>query len=151
MERKIKVDILSLKQYQEINIENEKYIVINQIKYIEKNSYWYEYKLLKDDNKEEYYLNVELSGKAILYKELKEKIEINAVQINYNNKTYSLFETGTGIVNICYGVSDLAMHDEVMYYEYTNDNNENEIISVEKWRNRETVSIGYKIDKIKNW
>ena len=34
MERKNKVDILSLKQYQELNIENEKYIVINQIKYI---------------------------------------------------------------------------------------------------------------------
>ena len=145
-ERKLMVDLLSLTQYQDICIENEKFIVLNKIKYIEKKSFWYEYKIAKKDTKEEYHLNVELSNKAILYIELNENIETNTTKINFRNKTYSLFETGRGNVKICFGTCDLAMNEEVKYYEYLCDTDENEIISIEKWRQHEEISIGHKVD-----
>ena len=60
-------DLLSLKENQKINIQNEKYLVLNKIQYFEKSSFWYEYKIMKINDNKEYYLNVELSNKAILY------------------------------------------------------------------------------------
>ena len=140
------VDLLDLKQYQEININNQLFLVINKVQYNEKNSFWYEYKIEKKDSKEKYHLNVELSNKAILYIELNENIEINTTQIRFGNKTYSLFETGRGNVKICFGTCDLAMNEEVKYYEYLCDTDENEVLSIEKWRQHEEISIGHKVD-----
>ncbi|MBR2744279.1 MAG: DUF4178 domain-containing protein [Clostridia bacterium] len=140
------VDLLDSKQYQEIKINDQIFLVINKVKYNEKSSFWYEYKIAKKDTKEEYHLNVELSNKAILYIELNENMETNTTKINFRNKTYSLFETGRGNVKICFGTCDLAMNEEVRYYEYLCDTDENEIISIEKWRQHEEISIGHKVD-----
>ena len=38
------------------------------------------------------------------------------------------------------------MNEEVKYYEYLCDTDENEIISIEKWRQNEEISIGHKVD-----
>lgn len=140
------VDLLELKQYQEIKINGQIFLVINKVQYNEKKSYWYEYKIEKKDTKEECYLNVELSKKVILYIKLNEKTETNTTKIRFRNKTYSLFEAGRCNAKICFGTCDLSMYDEVKYYEYLCDTDENEILSIEKWRQHEEISIGHKVD-----
>ena len=62
------MDLLNLKQDQCIIIEKEKYKILNQVKFIEKSSYWIEYKMQNIESKEMYYLNVERDSKVILYK-----------------------------------------------------------------------------------
>jgi len=136
------IDILNLKQYQEIIINDQKYLVLNKVKFIEKSSYWYEYKLQKDSTKDIFHLNVELSKKAILYSKVSEDIQTDAISIMYKNKSYSLYENGTGKTEICYGMSDYGMHEEVKYYEYVCNTNSNEVISVEIWKSKKEISIG---------
>ena len=62
------MDLLNLKQDQYIIIEQEKYRILNKVKFVEKSSYWIEYKIRNIDTNEMFYLNVELSLKVILYK-----------------------------------------------------------------------------------
>jgi hypothetical protein len=140
------INILDLKQYQEIKIRGRIYLVLNKIKYVEKSSYWFEYRLENKDNKEICHLNVELSKKAILYFKVKENIEADSTNITFNGKPFSLFETGTGKAEICYGICDIGMHEEIKYYEYICDNNRREIISIERWRAHQEISIGQTLE-----
>ena len=62
------MNLLELEINQHIKIENEEFKILNKVKFKEKASYWIEYKLQKIQNSQMYYLNVEISSKAILYK-----------------------------------------------------------------------------------
>lgn len=137
-----KIDLLNLKQDQYIIIEKEKYKILNQVKFTEKSSYWIEYKIQNIENREIYYLNVELSSKAILYKILKEKQIAIKMNIQVEGEEYELFEKGVGKVETYYGMTDVGLKEEVHYYEYTNKTNKEKILSIEKWKDETEISMG---------
>lgn len=143
------MELLELEQDQYLIIEKVKYKVLNKVKFIEKSSYWIEYKLQKIDNAEKYYLNVEISGKAILYKIIKAK----DIQIKMNmiiqEETFELFEKGIGKVENYYGMTDVGLKEEVNYYEYKSKVDNQKILSIEKWKDEIEVSIG-KIISLRN-
>lgn len=136
------MDLINLKEGQYILIDKLKYKILNGIKYKEKSSYWMEYKLQNIETGEMYYLNVELSNKVILYKILNDtNIEIK-INIIYNNNEYKLYEKGDAIVETYFGMTDIGLNEEVSYYEYTSQENKEEIISIERWKDETEVSIG---------
>ncbi len=143
------MELLELEQDQYLIIEKEKYKVLNKVKFIEKSSYWIEYKLQKIDNAERHYLNVEISGKAILYK----IIEAKDIQIKMNmtiqEEAFELFEKGIGKVENYYGMTDVGLKEEVNYYEYKSKVDNQKILSIEKWKDEIEVSIG-KIISLRN-
>lgn len=143
------MELLELKQDQYIIIEKEKYRILNKVKFIEKSSYWIEYKLQKIDSAEMYYLNVEISGKAILYKITEE----NNIQIKINmtiqEEEFELIEKGIGKVENYYGITDVGLNEEVNYYEYKSKVDNQKILSIEKWKDETEVSIG-KVISLRN-
>lgn len=140
------MDLLNLKENQLILIEDKKYEVINKIKYKEKSSYWIEYKIKSIENGKYYYLNVELSFRIILF-EVLENENINLeLDINFRKEQYELYESGTGKVETYFGMTDMALNEEVKYYEYVNKRDENLVLSVEKHGNKTDISIGKIID-----
>ncbi len=139
------MSLLELKERQEILIEKKKYEVLNMTKFREKSSYWIEYKLRNFENGKMYYLNVELSSKAILYEILKDTVIDLKMTISFQGEEYVLYEKGTGKVETYYGLTDIALNDEVNYYEYINKSNENLFLSIEKWKHETEVSFGKKI------
>lgn len=136
------MDLLNLRQDQYLMIEKEKYKILNQVKFAEKSSYWIEYKIQNIRNSEFYYLNVERSSKAILYKILKEEQIPIKMNIQIKGEEYELFEKGIGKVENYYGMTDVGLGEEVHYYEYTNKSNKEKIISIEKWKDEIELSIG---------
>ncbi len=143
------MELLELKQDQYIIIEKEKYRILNKVKFVEKSSYWIEYKLQKIDSIETYYLNVEISGKAIIYNILKQnKIQIK-INMTIQGEEYELFEKGIGKVENYYGMTDVGLNEEVNYYEYKNKADKQKILSIEKWKDEIEVSIG-KIISLRN-
>lgn len=140
------MNLLELKERQEITIEKKKYEILNMTKFREKSSYWLEYKIRSLDDNKMYYLNVELSSKAILYEILENtKIELK-MTINFQCEEYELYEKGTEKVETYYGMTDVGLNEEASYYEYVNKNNENLFLSVEKWKDETEVSFGRKIN-----
>lgn len=140
------MDILELKERQIIEINGVKYRVANMTKFVEKSSYWIEYKLHNLDDYKWYYLNVELTQKAILYEvQNKKEIELKMDMV-FNNEEFSLFEKGQGIVETYYGMTDVAVGDIDEYYEYESKTT-NHILSIERWRNKTEVSLGKLIKK----
>lgn len=143
------MELLELEQDQYLIIEKEKYKVLNKVKFIEKSSYWIEYKLQKIDNAEMCYLNVEISGKAILYK-IKEAKDIQIkMNMTIKEETFELFEKGIGKVENYYGITDVGLKEEVNYYEYISKEDKQKILSIEKWKDEIEVSIG-KIISLRN-
>lgn len=143
------MELLELKQDQYIIIEKEKYRILNKVKFVEKSSYWIEYKLQKIDSIETYYLNVEISGKAIIYNILKQnKIQIK-INMTIQGEEYELLEKGIGKVENYYGMTDVGLNEEVNYYEYKNKADKQKILSIEKWKDEIEVSIG-KIISLRN-
>lgn len=140
------MDLLNLKQNQIIVIDKKKYKILNQVKFIEKSSYWIEYKLQNIQNNELYYLNVELSSKAILYKILKNNQIQLKINIIYENEEYELFEKGTGKVETYFGMTDVGLNEEVSYYEYKSKVDNKKILSVEKWKDEVEVSLGREVN-----
>lgn len=139
------MDLLNLIQDQIIIIDKVKYKILNKVKFIEKSSYWIEYKLLKIENSELYYLNVELSSKAILYKILKNNQIQLKIDIIFEGEEYELFEKGTGKVETYFGMTDVGLNEEVSYYEYKSKVDNQKILSVEKWKDEVEVSLGKEI------
>ena len=140
------MNLLELKERQEITIEKKRYEILNMTKFREKSSYWLEYKIRSLDDNKMYYLNVELSSKAILYEILENtKIELK-MTINFQGEEYELYEKGTEKVETYYGMTDVGLNEEASYYEYVNKNNENLFLSVEKWKDGTEVSFGRKIN-----
>lgn len=136
------MDLINLKESQYILIDKIKYKILNGVKYKEKSSYWMEYKLQNTENSKIYYLNVELSNKAILYEILKDtKLQIK-MSIIYNNTEYELYEKGDAKVETYFGMTDIGLNEEVSYYEYTNKEDKTKILSIEKWRDEVEISIG---------
>lgn len=136
------MDLINLKESQYILIDKIKYKILNGVKYKEKSSYWMEYKLQNIENSKIYYLNVELSNKAILYEILKDtKLQIK-MSIIYNNTEYELYEKGDAKVETYFGMTDIGLNEEVSYYEYTNKEDKTKILSIEKWRDEVEISIG---------
>lgn len=136
------MDLINLKESQYILIDKIKYKILNGVKYKEKSSYWMEYKLQNIENNKIYYLNVELSNKAILYEILKDtKLQIK-MSIIYNNTEYELYEKGDAKVETYFGMTDIGLNEEVSYYEYTNKEDKTKILSIEKWRDEVEISIG---------
>ena len=136
------MQILDLKEDQYIIIEKVKYRVLNKVKFVEKSSYWIEYKIRNVENNEIYYLNVELSSKAILYKILPEKEIKLKVNIIFQDQEYELIEKGIGKVDTYYGMTDVGVKEEVNYYEYQNKQERQKILSVEKWKDETEISLG---------
>lgn len=136
------MNLLELEINQHIKIENVEYKIINKVKFNEKASYWIEYKLQNIQNSQMYYLNVEISSKAILYKIL----DIREIQLKMNmifeNEEYELFEQGKGRIETYSGLTDVALNDEVDYYEYNCKNDKQKILSIEKWKDETEISIG---------
>lgn len=139
------MDLLNLIQDQIIIIDKVKYKILNKVKFIEKSSYWIEYKLLKIENSELYYLNVELSSKAILYKILKNNQIQLKIDIIFEGEEYELFEKGTGKVETYFGMTDVGLNEEVSYYEYKSKLDKKKMLSVEKWKDEVEVSLGKEI------
>ncbi len=136
------MDLINLKESQYILIDKIKYKILNGVKYKEKSSYWMEYKLQNTESSKIYYLNVELSNKAILYEILKDtKLQIK-MNIIYNNTEYELYEKGDAKVETYFGMTDIGLNEEVSYYEYTNKEDKTKILSIEKWRDEVEISIG---------
>lgn len=136
------MDLINLKESQYILIDKIKYKILNGVKYKEKSSYWMEYKLQNIESSKIYYLNVELSNKAILYEILKDtKLQIK-MNIIYNNTEYELYEKGDAKVETYFGMTDIGLNEEVSYYEYTNKEDKTKILSIEKWRDEVEISIG---------
>ena len=137
------MSLLELKEKQEITIEKEKYQIINMIKFTEGMSYWKEYKIKRLKDNKIYYLNIEVNGGATLYEKLQNtKIEPK-MNIEFQGIEYKLYEKGRAKVETYYGLTDVALKDEVIYYEYQND--KNEILSIEKWKDEIEISKGKKI------
>lgn len=136
------MDLLNLKQDQCIIIEKEKYKILNQVKFIEKSSYWIEYKMQNIESKEMYYLNVERDSKVILYKILKDKKVSIKMNMQIEGEEYELQEKGIGKVETYYGMTDVGLKEEVSYYEYSNKSNKEKVLSIEKWKDEIEVSIG---------
>lgn len=136
------MNLLELEINQHIKIENEEYKILNKVKFKEKASYWIEYKLQNLQNSQMYYLNVEISSKAILYKIL----DIQEIQLKMNiifeNEEYELFEKGKGKIETYSGLTDVALNDEVDYYEYNCKIDKQKILSIEKWKDETEISIG---------
>lgn len=141
------MDVLSLKESQIIRIEGNRYKVLNMTKFVEKSSYWIEYKLQNMESFKCYYLNVELSQKAILYEIQDESAIELKMNINFHGEEFSLFEKGQGKVETYYGLTDVAVGDVDEYYEYESKENLNRVLSIEKWRNITEISIGKVIKK----
>lgn len=139
------MSLLELKERQEIVIEKKKYEVLNMTKFREKSSYWIEYKLRNLENGKMYYLNVELSSKAILYEILENEVIDLKMTINFQGDEYELYEKGTEKVETYYGMTDVGLNEEASYYEYVNKNNEKLFLSIEKWKDETEVSFGKKI------
>src|SRR5574344_1557950 len=139
------MDLLNLEESQCLIIEKQKYKIINKVKFTEKSSYWMEYKLRNLENNQMYYLNVELSLLAILYKITDEKNIKLDLNINYKGEEYKKFEKGYGKVNTYYGLTDVALNDISEYLEYKCKSDNKKILSVEKWRNQTEISIGKQI------
>ena len=136
------MDLLNLEQDNIIKIEKKKYKVLSRIKFVEKSSYWLEYKLQNVEDMQEYYLNVEISSKAILYKKLEVKQIPLKMNIVFENEEYELLEKGTGRVETYFGYVDVALNDEVQYYEYNCKTDKQKVLSIEKWKDETEVSIG---------
>lgn len=136
------IKLLDLEQDNIIKIEKNEYKVLSRIKFVEKASYWFEYKLQNIENLQEYYLNVEILSKAILYKRLDiEQIQLK-MNIIFENEEYELLEKGTGRVETYFGATDIALNEEVQYYEYKCKTDKQKVLSIEKWGDETEISIG---------
>ena len=145
------MNLLDLQQSQYILIEKVKYKVLNMVKFTEKSSYWIEYKLQNIEDNQIYYLNVELSLLATLYKVLNEKNIQIGLNLTFNGEEYEIFEKGVGKIETYYGLTDVGLKDIVDYYEYKCKTDDKKILSIEKWKDEIEVSIGkvIKSSKIK--
>jgi len=136
------MNLLELEINQHIKVENEEYKILNKVKFTEKASYWIEYKLKNVQNSQMYYLNVEISSKAILYKiqDIRDiQLKINMI---FENEEYELFQKRKAKIETYSGLTDVALNDEVDYYEYNCKNDKQKILSIEKWKDEKEISIG---------
>ncbi len=139
------MNLLELKENQQILINNVKYEILNMIKFVEKSSYWVEYKIKKLEDGKMYYLEISLGSNAVLYELLQnEKLEPKMV-INFEGEEYELYENGTEKVETYYGMTDVALKEEAKYYEYVSKIDNKKILSIEKWGKTTEVSKGTKI------
>ncbi len=136
------MNLLELEINQHIKIENIEYKIINKVKFNEKASYWIEYKLQNIQDSQMYYLNVEISSKSILYKILDTREIQLKMNMIFENEEYELFEKGKGRIETYSGFTDVALNDEVDYYEYNCKNDKQKILSIEKWKDETEISIG---------
>lgn len=136
------MNLLELAINQHVKIENVEYKIINKVKFNEKASYWIEYKLQNIQNSQMYYLNVEISSKAILYKILNTREIQLKMNMIFENEEYELFEKGKGRIETYSGMTDVALNDEVDYYEYNCKIDKQKILSIEKWKDETEISIG---------
>ncbi len=139
------MNLLELKENQQVSIKKDKYEILNMIKFVEKSSYWVEYKLRKLEDGKMYYLEISLGSNAVLYELLQnEKLEPKMV-INFEGEEYELYENGTEKVETYYGMTDVALKEEAKYYEYVSKIDNKKILSVEKWGRTTEVSKGERI------
>ena len=134
--------LLEIKDRQEILIEKLKYEVLNMTKFREKSSYWIEYKIRRLEDNKMFYLNVELSSKAILYEIIENTIIELKMNISFQGDEYELYEKGTGKVETYYGMTDVGLNEEVSYYEYQKKRDGKNFLSIEKWKDETEVSLG---------
>lgn len=135
-----------MKERQIVVINGERYKVINMTKFVEKSSYWIEYKLQNLVSKKWYYLNVELTKKATLYEILDEREIDLKFEIVFHGEEFSLYEKGQGKVETYYGMTGVAVGDIDEYYEYESKTTDH-ILSIEKWNSKTEISMGNLVKK----
>ena len=136
------MNALELRVNQYILIDNEKYKVLNMIKYVEKSSNWLEYKLIRLSDKKQFYINVERVLRSYLY-EIKELRDIvTKLDMVYDGEEYSIFEKGQGTVDSFEGQADVEVGDVDEYYEYKCTTDPDKILSIEKWKHMTEISVG---------
>lgn len=136
--------LFDLQQGQYITIKGQKYEIVAKMKFIEGSSYWIEYKIIQVDNREENYLNVEISGKITLSKIIKESLK-KELNIQYNGDTYKLIGTGHAKIETYMGYIDVGLKEEVQYYEYENERKD--IITIEEWKDMTEISTGIYVEQ----
>ena len=136
---------LGVNQY--LEIDGEKFKVINMTKYVEKSSNWIEYMLIRVSDNKKFYLNVERVLKTILYEVMEEKNIDIMLNMEYDGEQYNLIEKGQGKVVSYEGSTDVAIGDVDEYFEYECTTNPNKILSIEKWAHMTEISVGHVIKR----
>lgn len=85
-------------------------------------------------------------GEAIFYKILTNKNIYLKTNINFEGEEFELFEKGVGKIETYSGMTDVALKEEVNYYEYISKSDSKKVLSVEKWKDETEISIGKIID-----
>jgi len=137
--------LLNLEYNQQIKIEKNTYTIIAMHKFIEGSSYWIEYVLRNNDTQEQFFLDIEPSGKCAIHKMLNIKMELD-LHILYENDLYELFQKGNAKIQTYFGYTDVALKEEVEYYEYKF---KDKLFTIEKWKNQLEISEGKYINKNK--
>jgi len=137
--------LLNLEYNQQIKIDKSTYTVIAMLKFTEGSSYWLEYILKDNDTQEQYFLDVEPSGKCAIHKMLNINMELD-LHILYENELYELFQKGNAKIQTYFGYTDVGLKEEVEYYEYKN---KEKLFTIEKWKDITEISSGQYIDKNK--
>ena len=137
--------LLNLQYNQKIIIENNVYYITAMLKFIEGSSYWLEYILRQESTGKQYFLDVEPIGKYALHELLNININIDFC-INYENNIYELYQKGNAKIQTYYGYTDVGLKEDVEYYEYIYNNN---LLTIEKWKNNLEISKGMYISKTK--
>lgn len=138
-----------LRMGQIIYINNEKYSVINMIKFNEANWIWYEYEIISETNIHKWLSVEENENKQIefwLYDVYYGNIDVNEIQFISNNNEYELYESGIASVVGYYGNADVDMDEKCKYFDYISKDKKS-IISVEKWEDETEKSIGNILDR----
>ncbi|SHN05687.1 DUF4178 domain-containing protein [Gracilibacillus kekensis] len=140
-----KRDLLSVEVGDIIEYDLADYEVVGKITYREGSYIWYSYQLLGESKT--IWLSAEMDDELELG--IYEKIQLPVAsdfpkEIVFNNKTYSLDESGQAQVT-GEGRSSTLTGQKIRYAEYC-DNDEVSFISVEEWGSDVEASIGYSID-----
>jgi len=138
-----------LKKGQVVYIRGEKNVVINMIEFKEDTWVWQEYEIVNDVTKKHTWLSVEQDEQGnteyYVYENYNGAVNENEMEFTSNNKKYKLYETGTATVKNFFGNADVDLFERCQFKDFICEE-DNTIISVEKWTGEKEVTIGYKMD-----
>jgi hypothetical protein len=130
---------MKLKKGQVIYIDNERYVIISMIEFRQNIWKWQEYEIISDKHIHKW-LSVEENEK---HKQL-EYYLYEIYQAKEINKNYKLYEEGVATVIDYFGNTDVDCYETCEYRDYATQDEET-IISIEKWEDETENTIGYYI------
>lgn len=124
--------IYQLKKYDNLIIEGNKYYVQGVIELRQGAFLWKEFKLMSiSDRQVEYWLSVEKTAEdAILY--TKTAPFLISETIEHAGETFSLLESGKGIVMVVNDIDNVTKGDSITFNEYQSEDKQR-LLSCEKW------------------